>query len=147
MRLPRSIPGWTVAGFGATAAVLGAVGLIFPDALLGVLGFESAPPGGRPASDHTRTFLAASSMASLNMGVYYLVAAVTEWRPFFVFSVAFRMLTCGVFTLLVLVDVAPARFLGVALWEGGGALITAAAIWHERRKSVPVSLTPADAGR
>ncbi|MEV1286055.1 hypothetical protein [Micromonospora sp. NPDC049679] len=145
MKLPRSVPGWTVAVFGVMALLLGAVGLVFPDVLLHLLGFEVLPAVERATGDHTRTFMAASSMASLNMGVYYLVAAGTDWQPFFSFSAVFRMLTFAVFTLLVVMEVAPVRFIGVALWEGLGGLVTGAAIWHGRRRAGAVA-TPATDG-
>jgi len=133
MTLPRSAAGWTIAAFGVIALVLGAVGLILPEAMLTLLGFTVTDPAERVVGDYTRTFLAASSMASFNMGVYYLLAAVTDWRPFFRFTVFFRLLTCTVFSLLVVTDMAPVRFLGVAIWEGAGAVTTAVALWWEWR--------------
>jgi hypothetical protein len=133
--LPRTAAGWTIAVFGVMAVLFGAVGLVWPDAVLGGLGFEVLDPDQRAAGDYTRVFLAASSMASLNMGVYYLVAAATEWRPFFWFTVPFRVLTCVVFVALVMLDVAPARFLGVGLWEGIGALATGIALAYDRRRT------------
>ncbi|WP_116068065.1 hypothetical protein [Asanoa ferruginea] len=137
MRLPRSPAGWTMAVFGVLAIVLGIVGLVSPDTLLRMLGFEVL--GDRAAGDYTKTFMAASSMASLNMGVYYLVAVATEWRPFYLFTVIFRLVTFTVFTILVLTEAAPARFFGVAAWEGLGAVATGVALWFERnrRTSVP----------
>jgi hypothetical protein len=132
--VPRSVAGWTIAVFGLLAVVSGMIGLVRPDALLGALGFATPEPGSRADGDHTRVFLAASSMASLNMGVYYLVAAATEWRPFFRFTVPFRLLTCAVFSILVATDVAPARVLGVAAWEGAGAVATGLALLHDRRR-------------
>ncbi|WP_442875080.1 hypothetical protein [Actinoplanes sp. NBC_00393] len=116
------------------AALLGAVGLIWPEVVLSSLGFEILESGARADGDYTRVFMAASSMASLNMGVYYLVAAATEWRPFFRFTVAFRLLTLVVFSSLIVLDVAPARFLGVALWEGAGALATGLALLYDSRQ-------------
>jgi hypothetical protein len=80
-------------------------------------------------------------MASLNMGVYYLLAVANEWRAFYAFTVVFRLLTCTVFTVLVLTDEAPARFLGVALWEGLGAVATGVALWFERRSQASVPST------
>lgn len=132
---PRSIAGWTIAIFGAMAALLGAAGLIWPELVLASLGFETLDPQARADGDYTRVFLAASSMASLNMGVYYVVAAATEWRPFFRFTVAFRLLTLVVFSSLVIFEVAPARFLGVALWEGAGAIATGLALAADRKRS------------
>jgi len=138
MKLPRSASGWTIAVFGVLALLLGAAGLVRPDVQLAMLGFEMVET--RAAGDYTRTFMAASSMASFNMGVYYLVAAATEWRPFYRFTVAFRLLTFTVFTVLVLTDLAPDRFFGVALWEGLGAMATGVALWRERgRQAAPVT--------
>lgn len=131
MKLPRSASGWTIAVFGVMALLFGVVTLTLPDVVLTMLGFEV--PVQRAAGDHTRTFLAASAVASLNMGVYYLVAAATNWRPFFFFTVPFRLLTFTIFTVLVVTDVAPAAFFGVAGWEALGALATGVALWLERR--------------
>ena len=140
MRLPRNASGWTMAVFGVLALVMGVVGLVAPDVLLAALGFTRVAD--RPPGDYTRTFLAASSMASLNMGVYYLVAVATSWRPFYVFTVVFRLVTFTVFTILVLSEVAPTRFLGVAIWEGAGAVATGVALWFERSSSVSVPSNP-----
>ncbi|NES17112.1 MULTISPECIES: hypothetical protein [Micromonospora] len=133
MRLPRSGAGWTIAVFGALAVLLGALGLIWPEAQLRMLGFEV--PAERAAGDYTGTFLTASSMASFNMGVYYLLAAATEWRVFYRFTVWFRLVTFTVFTITVLSDVAPARFFGVAAWEGLGAVATAVGLWWDARRA------------
>jgi hypothetical protein len=117
------------------AVVFGIVGLVWPDATLAGLGFETLDPAERASGDYTRVYVAASSMASLNMGVYYLVATYTEWRPFFRFTVPFRLLTFVVFSTLVLLDVAPGRFLGVALWEGIGAVATGVALYVDSRRA------------
>ncbi|MEV0805665.1 hypothetical protein [Micromonospora sp. NPDC050200] len=140
MRLPRSGAGWTIAVFGVLALLLGALGLVWPEAQLRLLGFEV--PARRAAGDYTGTFLTASSMASFNMGVYYLLAVATEWRAFYRFTVVFRLVTFTIFTLTVLADVAPDRFFGVALWEGLGAVATAIGLrWDARRAGAP---TPVD---
>ncbi|MFG2190961.1 hypothetical protein [Streptomyces sp. NPDC048639] len=131
MSMPRSASGWTMAVFGVLAAVMGLVGLAAPDAQLALLGLPNAS-GDRPEGDHTAVFLAASSMAALNMGVYYVLAALADWRPFFRWTVPFRLLTCTVFTLLVLAGTAPGAFLGVGLWEGLGAVATGLALRREK---------------
>ncbi|MDO3703650.1 hypothetical protein Q3W71_18460 [Micromonospora sp. C28SCA-DRY-2] len=147
MRLPRSVAGWTIAVFGVLALLMGAVGLLWPEALLRMLGFEV--PAQRAAGDHTGTFLMASSMASFNMGVYYLLATATEWRAFYRFTVVFRLVTFTVFSIAVLADIAPARFFGVAAWEGAGAVATAVGLWWDARRSgsaepsAPAEATPA----
>ncbi|TDC31765.1 hypothetical protein E1211_21985 [Micromonospora sp. 15K316] len=132
MRLPRSVAGWTIAVFGVLALVMGAVGLLWPEAMLRSLGFEV--PATRAPGDHTGTFLMASSMASFNMGVYYLLATATEWRVFYRFTVFFRLVTFTVFSIAVLAEIAPGRFFGVAAWEGVGALATAAGLWWDARR-------------
>ncbi|MGC4895109.1 hypothetical protein [Micromonospora sp. DT31] len=139
MRLPRSGAGWTVAVFGVLALLLGALGLIWPETQLRLLGLEV--PAERAAGDYTGTFLTASSMAAFNMGVYYLLAVATEWRPFYRFTVWFRLATFAVFTIAVLSDVAPDRFFGVALWEGLGAVATAVGLWWDGRRATPGALT------
>ncbi|GHE46718.1 hypothetical protein GCM10018771_29620 [Streptomyces cellulosae] len=131
MTLPRSPSGWTMAVFGVLAAALGAVGLLSPDAQLSLLGLTA--PGERGSGDHTSAFVTASSMAALNMGVYYVLAALADWRAFFRWTVPFRLLTCTVFTVAVVTGRAPEAFLGVAAWEGLGALATGTALWRERR--------------
>lgn len=136
MRLPRSLSGWTMAVFGVLAASLGVVGLVVPDALITVMGFEPVPDGARADGDHTLVFLTASSMAALNMGVYYVGAALADWKAFFRWTVPFRLLTCAVFTLAVVTGRAPAGFLGVGLWEGLGAVVTGAALLYEKRTAV-----------
>ncbi|KXK61093.1 hypothetical protein AWW66_15415 [Micromonospora rosaria] len=131
MRLPRSVAGWTIAVFGILALVMGAVGLLWPEAQLRMLGFEV--PAQRAPGDYTGTFLMASSMAAFNMGVYYLLATVTEWRAFYRFTVYFRLLTFTVFTIAVLAGIAPDRFFGVAAWEGLGAVATAVGLRVDAR--------------
>ncbi|TNH30930.1 hypothetical protein FHG89_04810 [Micromonospora orduensis] len=132
MKLPRSIAGWTIAVFGVLALVMGAVGLLWPEAQLRMLGLEV--PEARAVGDHTGTFLLASSMAAFNMGVYYLLATVTEWRVFYRFTVVFRLVTFTVFTIAVLADIAPDRFFGVAAWEGLGAVATAIGLRLDARR-------------
>lgn len=139
VRLPRSPSGWTMAVFGVLAAALGAVGLVSPDTTVRLMGLTPIPGADRAADDHTLLFLTASSMAALNMGVYYVLAALADWKAFFRWTVPFRLLTFSVFTLAVLTDRAPAGFLGVGLWEGLGALVTGAALWCETRRAARVT--------
>lgn len=127
----RSLSGWTMFIFGALAFLLGAVGLLFPEALLKVLGFEVLDRSARLAGDYTLVFITTSSMASFNMGIYYVLAALNDLRKFYFWTVPFRLVTFTVFTLAVLNGLAPIRFLGVAIWEGLGALITGLALRYE----------------
>lgn len=136
---PRSLSGWTMAVFGLLASALGVVGLLAPGVLLTAMGFDPSPfacfgpiPDG--VVDATPTLLTASSMAAVNMGVYYLLAALADWRAFFRWTVPFRLLTCAVFTLAVVSGRAPDGFLGVGLWEGLGALATWVALRQDTRR-------------
>lgn len=136
---PRSLSGWTMAVFGLLASALGVVGLLAPTVLLALMGFDTAPfvcfgPVPAGVGDATATLLIASSMAAVNMGVYYLLAALADWRAFFRWTVPFRLLTCAVFTLAVVSGRAPDGFLGVGLWEGLGALATWAALRQDARR-------------
>ncbi|MER7362832.1 hypothetical protein [Nonomuraea wenchangensis] len=135
MRLPRSFSGWTMAVFGFLALAMGLLGLVSPATLLAVLGFEVLDV--RPAGDYTLVYMAASSMAAVNMGVYYLLAAAADYTPFFRWTVPFRLVTFTVFTTLVLTGAAPAKFFGVGLWEGVGALVTGFALWREGKLLPP----------
>ncbi|MFI9593514.1 hypothetical protein [Nonomuraea sp. NPDC052265] len=129
MRLPRSTAGWTIGVFGLLAFALGLVGLLSPNSLLVLLGFEVLDA--RPSGDYTLVYMAASSMAAVNMGVYYVFAASADYTPFFRWTVPFRLVTFAVFTTLVLTGAAPGKFFGVGLWEGVGALVTGFALWRE----------------
>ncbi|MFI7419163.1 hypothetical protein [Nonomuraea sp. NPDC049684] len=129
MRLPRSTAGWTIGVFGVLALALGLVGLLSPNSLLVLLGFEVLDV--RPSGDYTLVYMAASSMAAVNMGVYYVFAASADYTPFFRWTVPFRLVTFAVFTTLVLTGAAPGEFFGVGLWEGVGALVTGFALWRE----------------
>lgn len=136
---PRSASGWTMFVFGVLAFLLGLLGLIQPEATLGLLGLEVTEQAARASGDYTLMFVIASSMASFNMGVYYVLAAAIDWKPFFFWTVPFRMVTFTVFTITVLRGIAPSGFLGVGAWELVGALATGAALLYERRQA---SATP-----
>ena len=115
--------------FGVLAFVLGVVGLVSPETLLALLGFEIIERSQRLAGDYTLTFMAASSMASFNIGVYY------DLKQFFVWTVPFRAVTFTVFTILVVTGFAPTRFLGVGIWELAGGFATGLALYFERKRS------------
>lgn len=130
--LPRTLSAWTMFIFGVLALLLGLVGLVQPDATLSLLGLELLEQGNRAAGDYTLMFVTASSMASFNMGVYYVLASFINWKPFFLWTVPFRMVTFTVFALAVSREIAPSAFLGVAVWELTGAILTGAALLWER---------------
>lgn len=130
----RDASGWTIFIFGILALLLGLVGILRPEALLSLLGFTVVDRIARPAGDYTLVFMIASSMASFNMGVYYILAALNNVRQFYKWTAIFRYITPAVFTIAVLKGLAPTRFLGVAAWELTGAIATGIALWWDSRK-------------
>lgn len=127
-----SAPAWTMVVFGASAALLGAAGLAVPEITLRLLSFPALEREARTTGDFTLTFLTASSMAAVNMGAYYVLAAFADFRAFFRWTVPFRVLTFSMFCLAVFRGLAPAGFIGVGAWELVGAIATALALARER---------------
>jgi hypothetical protein len=130
----RDTAGWTIFIFGALAFLLGFLGLIRPEFLLSILGFTVLDRSTRASGDYSLVFLIASSMASFNIGVYYMLAALNDVKQFYKWTVPFRCLTPVVFTIAVLTGLAPVRFLGVAAWELAGAIATALVLRAESKK-------------
>lgn len=130
----RDASGWTIFIFGILAFLLGLVGLIRPEILLSILGFEVVERAQRAASDYTIVFMTASSMASFNMGVYYVLAALNDIKAFYRWTVPFRVVTFTVFTAVVLTGIAPKPFFGVGAWELAGAIATGIALWKEVKR-------------
>lgn len=120
--------------FGVMAFFLGLLGILKQDILLSLLGFTI--PQQRPPSDYTLVFVTASSMASLNMGAYYVLAALNNMKQFYAWTVPFRFVTFTVFTLTVTSGIAPAPFFGVGLWELIGALAVGVALIYERQRGI-----------
>ncbi len=130
----RDASGWTMFVFGVLALLLGLAGLVRPEILLSLLGFEVLDRAARTAGDYTLVFMTASSMASFNMGVYYIMAVLNDFKKFYVWTVPFRLVTFTVFTLVAVTGLAPARFFGVGLWEGLGAVATGLTLYLEQRE-------------
>ncbi len=130
----RDASGWTMFIFGVLALLLGFLGLIRPELLLSMLGFTVLDRAARAAGDYTLVFMIASSMASFNIGAYYILAALNDLKPFYKWTVPFRCVTPTVFTIAVITGLAPVRFLGVAAWELSGAIATGLALWYENRQ-------------
>jgi len=128
----RDAAGWTIFIFGILAFLLGLTGLIRPEILLSILGFEVVERAQRAASDYTIVFMTASSMASFNMGVYYVFAALNDVKIFYRWTVPFRVVTFVVFTTIVIAGIAPMKFLGVGIWELVGAISTGIALYGKR---------------
>jgi hypothetical protein len=138
----RDASGWTMFIFGALAFLLGLIGLIRPEILLSLLGFAVLERTARAAGDHTVVFTAASSMASFNVGIYYILAAFNDVKIFYRWTVPFRTLTFIVFTTLALTQVVPMGFIGVGVWELVGALATGITLYYEDRRK-PEAAKPA----
>lgn len=130
----RDASGWTIFIFGILAFLLGIIGIIRPEVLLTILGFEVIERAARASADYTMTFMTASSMASLNVGVYYMLAALNDVKIFYRWTVPFRILTFIVFTTIVILGIAPLKFIGVPIWELTGALATGIALAREKQK-------------
>jgi Na+-driven multidrug efflux pump len=130
----RDASGWTMFIFGVLALLLGLLGLIRPEILLSILGFSVLDRAARAAGDYSIVFMIASSMASFNIGIYYVLAALNDLKPFYKWTAIFRCVTPIVFTAAVLGGLAPTRFLGVAAWEFTGAIATGLALWRENKK-------------
>jgi len=118
--------------FGFLAFVLGILGLISPKTLLKQMGFTSVERKDREEHDYTNIFVMTSSMASTNMGIYCMLAALLNVRRFFYWTVPFRIVTFSVFTTAVVKGYAPVKFISVAVWELFGALLTGLALIIEQ---------------
>lgn len=131
---PIDNAGWTFFIFGILALLLGLLGLIKPEITLSLLGFDLVERAARAGNDYTLVFMTASSMASFNMGVYYIFAALNDVKIFYGWTVPFRVLTFLVFTAAVIFGLAPSRFLGVGVWELLGAIATGIALYTDKKK-------------
>ena len=129
----RDASGWTVFVFGVIALILGILGIIRPELQLAILGFEVVDRAARASSDYTLTFMTAASMASVNMGIYYILAALNDVKVFYRWTVPFRGLTFIVFTTIVILGIAPLNFIGVPIWELTGAIATGIALAREKK--------------
>jgi Na+-driven multidrug efflux pump len=129
----RDTSGWTMFIFGVLALLLGLLGLLRPEILLSILGFDVLDRSARIAGDYTLVFMTASAMASFNMGVYYILAALNDLKPFYKWTVPFRGLTFLVFTTVALTGIAPARFIVVGVWELVGAIATGLALRNDNK--------------
>ena len=130
----RDASGWTMFIFGIMAFLLGAFGIIKPELQLSMLGFEVVERAARASSDYTLTFMTAASMASVNVGIYYVLAALNDVKIFYRWTVPFRGLTFIVFTTIVILGIAPLKFIGVPIWELTGAIATGIALAREKQK-------------
>ena len=132
----RNLSSLSILIFGVLALALGLLGLIQPELTLTLLNFEVLERTQRATGDYSIVFLVASSMASVNMGVYYILASLNNLQIFFRWTVPFRILTFLVFTWAVINGIAPQGFIGVGIWELIGALFTGGALLYERNRHI-----------
>ena len=130
----KDASGWTMFVFGAIALLLGFLGLLRPELILSIFGFPVLERAARAAGDYTLVFTIAASMASFNIGIYYILAALNDLRPFYKWTVPYRCLTFIVFTTVVLTGLAPTRFIAAGIWELTGAIATGLALRAENQK-------------
>jgi uncharacterized membrane protein HdeD (DUF308 family) len=130
----RDAAGWTMFIFGALAFLLGLLSLIRPELLLSLLGFNVIDRAARAAGDYSLVFMVAAAMASFNIGVYYMLAALNDMKQFYKWTVPFRCVTFVAFTIAVLTNLAPARFIAVGAWELTGAIATGLALHSANKK-------------
>jgi hypothetical protein len=123
---------WTILLFGVMAFVSGIIGIFKPNTLLKQMNFETTTAATRKSYDYTMTFMIASSVASTNMGAYYILAALSNIQQFYMWTVPFRIFTFIVFTWSVRAKIAPSGFIIVAITELIGSLATFAALVYER---------------
>ncbi len=108
--------------------------MIGPELVLSMLGFTVLDRAARAAGDYTLVFIIASSMASFNMGAYYILAALNDVRAFYKWTVPFRCITFIAFTTVTLAHLAPTRFVVVGIWELAGAIATGIALRLDNKK-------------
>jgi hypothetical protein len=118
---------------GIAALLVGVIGVVEPDVVLSLLGLEVVDGSQRANHDYTPIFIVVSSVVSMNVGVYYTLAALSNLKAFYGWTVAFRCVTFILFTVGVFSGYAPTRLLIVALWELVGAIATGIALGYERR--------------
>ena len=132
----RNVSSLSMFIFGILAFALGLLGIIRPETTLSLLNFEVLDQTQRATGDYSLVFLIASSMASVNMGIYYILASLNNLQIFYRWTVPFRIVTFIVFTWAVISGIAPLGFIGVGLWELIGAILTGLALLYERKHKI-----------
>jgi hypothetical protein len=117
-RLPFSRPALSVLVFGAYLLLLGAVLIITPNTLLGL--FRMPPT--------SEVWIRIVGMLVLFLGTYYVLAALSEVRAFFRWTVPIRFCVLVFFAGFVLSGHAPAVLLMFGVTDVLGACWTAWAL-------------------
>jgi hypothetical protein len=127
---------WSVVIFGMLALIMGFIGVFSPATQFSMMGWQLSLET-RASNDHTPAVMAITSTAAVNMGILYIVGTCMRWESFPVWTIFARALMGTSLAILVALGRAPAdAFVGAAIWEATGAIITTVAIWWDNRKIV-----------
>jgi hypothetical protein len=130
MRLAR----FSIAIFGALAFVTGTLCLISPQNGMDALSLT----GGHGL----RVMFGAASVAALNVGIYYMLAAYKDVRAFYGWTILPRLLTCALFgTWYSLGYYSSPLLLSIGLTEAAGAILTALGVFWLDRYSEDIYVT------
>jgi hypothetical protein len=116
-----SYPAKTMFAFGCYLLLFGSALLLVPNMLLGLF---YIPPT-------TEVWIRIVGMLVIFLGVYCLVAARSELRPFMVWSIRLRASVTFFFGAFVIAGLAPPVLLLIAAIDLGGALWTWSALRNE----------------
>lgn len=68
----------------------------------------------------------------MKKGIFYILAAINDWRPFFYFTVALRFFTVLITNRKIASGNLDSKFGQVAVADGAGAVLTLAALAYEK---------------
>mmetsp|Transcript_19254 Transcript_19254/g.23430 ORF Transcript_19254/g.23430 Transcript_19254/m.23430 type:complete len:212 (-) Transcript_19254:996-1631(-) len=114
--------------FGIGSLLLGVISLVWPTFMSMLLSINF--PSDKQSYELVETFVRISSVFVINIGAYYMYASIIHNSSFYAITVPIRLFTFTVLMLLIISGLVPAGFLGLAVWEGIGALWLAHAL-HE----------------
>ncbi|CAF1357963.1 unnamed protein product [Rotaria sordida] len=113
--MPATVSDLIVGGFGLISVISGFFGLIYPEMILEIMHLTVVDRSVRQSADYTITFLICLSIASFNIGLYYLIAVWYRWKKFYKLTVMFRFLTFFVLALTIANNSLPKCLIAVAV--------------------------------
>lgn len=119
-----SIAALTAYAFGISSTVGGAITLVDPQRILDFLGLAS-----RARVATTGAITRSLGLAAVATGVFYITAGYQNNRTFLIISAPLRILTAGIFW-----REGPGPFRALGIWQGAGALMTAAGLLLDYNK-------------
>ncbi len=114
----------SIVAYGIYLLAQGTVLLLIPNVALGLFGLEPA----------VGIWVRVTGMTVFFFGIYYLVAARTEWRAFFLTTIATRLAVPVIFAAFIAAGLAPINLL---LFTPADILFTAWTIWALRMDGAP----------